>query len=141
MASQSPGNILETVETFSPLKWTGTPDGTRSFALVVEDPDAPSGLFRHCGMYNIRQRKLVCQKASIPLRSKGRAIEKTSSAMHALMGRSHPRGHGVHRYHFRLVARDVPNLTIPGAAGVKRMWDERTNTGNFDRNFRGTEIQ
>lgn len=51
-----------------------------------------------------------------------------------------PKGHGVHRYDFRLVALDVPNLTIPGAAGVKMMWDEAnkhilaeaTLTGTFE---------
>jgi Raf kinase inhibitor-like YbhB/YbcL family protein len=30
-----------------PLRWTGPPAGTRSFALVVDDPDAPSGTFTH----------------------------------------------------------------------------------------------
>lgn len=38
---------------FPPLKWTGTPEATQSFALIVEDPDAVSGLFRHCSIINI----------------------------------------------------------------------------------------
>ena len=36
-----------------PLEWSDPPPGTKSFALVVEDPDAPSGIFRHWGLYNI----------------------------------------------------------------------------------------
>ena len=36
-----------------PLTWTGAPENTRSFALVVEDPDAPGGTFRHFAVYNI----------------------------------------------------------------------------------------
>jgi hypothetical protein len=30
-----------------PLSWSDVPAGTGSLALVVEDPDAPSGTFRH----------------------------------------------------------------------------------------------
>ena len=30
-----------------PLRWTGAPAGSRSFALIVDDPDAPSGNFLH----------------------------------------------------------------------------------------------
>jgi phosphatidylethanolamine-binding protein (PEBP) family uncharacterized protein len=30
-----------------PLRWTNAPEGTRSLALVVDDPDAPGGVFTH----------------------------------------------------------------------------------------------
>src|SRR5690606_40675623 len=36
-----------------PLRWTGAPDQVRSFLLIMEDPDAPSGTFRHFGVANI----------------------------------------------------------------------------------------
>ncbi|NPV09790.1 MAG: YbhB/YbcL family Raf kinase inhibitor-like protein [Anaerolineae bacterium] len=35
------------------LQWTGAPEGTRSFALIVEDPDAPRGTFVHWVAYDI----------------------------------------------------------------------------------------
>ena len=35
------------------LHWTDGPDLTRSFALLVEDPDAPSGTFTHWLLFDI----------------------------------------------------------------------------------------
>lgn len=36
-----------------PLRWTGVPDRAGSLALVVEDPGAPGGPFRHWAVYDI----------------------------------------------------------------------------------------
>lgn len=36
-----------------PLRWRGTPPGTQSFALVLDDPDAPPGLWIHWVLFNI----------------------------------------------------------------------------------------
>jgi Raf kinase inhibitor-like YbhB/YbcL family protein len=35
------------------VTWSAPPDGTKSFVLVVEDPDAPSGVFTHWLVYDI----------------------------------------------------------------------------------------
>ena len=35
------------------LKWNTSPDGTQSFALVVEDPDAPGRKWIHWVLYNL----------------------------------------------------------------------------------------
>ena len=36
-----------------PLRWAAPPEGTRSLALVVDDPEASRGIFRHWGTYDI----------------------------------------------------------------------------------------
>ncbi len=36
-----------------PLSWSGAPDGTESFALVFDDPDAPGGTFKHWIIFDI----------------------------------------------------------------------------------------
>src|SRR5215207_11378736 len=35
------------------LEWRDAPPGTKSFVLIVEDPDAPRGTFRHWAIFNI----------------------------------------------------------------------------------------
>ena len=39
-----------------PLQWSPGPDGTRSFALTMEDPDAAGGTFTHWVLYDIPAR-------------------------------------------------------------------------------------
>src|SRR5438270_953798 len=36
-----------------PLTWSEPPPGTRSFALILDDPDAPGGTFHHWGAYDV----------------------------------------------------------------------------------------
>jgi Raf kinase inhibitor-like YbhB/YbcL family protein len=35
------------------LTWSAPPDGTRSFALIVDDPDAPGGTWVHWVLYDL----------------------------------------------------------------------------------------
>jgi hypothetical protein len=36
-----------------PLQWSGVPPGTRSLALIMEDPDAPAGTWVHWVLYGL----------------------------------------------------------------------------------------
>jgi hypothetical protein len=36
-----------------PLHWDGAPEGTKAFALIMDDPDAPGGTFTHWVLYNV----------------------------------------------------------------------------------------
>ena len=36
-----------------PLAWSGTPEGTKSLALICDDPDAPRGTWVHWVLFNL----------------------------------------------------------------------------------------
>jgi len=41
------------IDVSPPLKWEGAPEGTKSFAVISDDPDAPSGGWVHWVIFNI----------------------------------------------------------------------------------------
>jgi Raf kinase inhibitor-like YbhB/YbcL family protein len=91
-----------------PLAWGEPPQGTKSFALIVDDPDAPSGLFRHWGAYDIP----LATRAIATGQSVGKqAINGFGKPGYG--GPCPPKGHGSHHYHFKLYALDVDALDVP----------------------------
>ena len=95
------------------LHWGEPPPGTKSFALVIGDPDAPSGTFRHWGVFDIPP----------SARSIG-GSQRTGTEVSNDFGKTGyggpcpPKGHGPHHYHFRLFALDVDHLEVPSNAKV-----------------------
>ncbi len=107
---------------FPPLAWNGAPDETRSFALIVEDPDAPSGTFRHCGIANIPARWDGLAESVDTLQAQALRFYKNDFGNARYDGPQPPSGDPPHRYIFRLAALDVPRVTLPEAAGAEAMW-------------------
>ena len=103
-----------------PVEWAGAPGGTRSFALVVEDPDAPKGTFRHWAAYDIPadSQRLTEGAGS---RQQGAALQmgRNDFGNERYDGPQPPPGHGTHHYHFRLFALDVPELDVPPECGAE----------------------
>ena len=100
-------------ENISPwLRWYGFPEGTRSFALIVDDPDAPSGLYTHWLVYNIPSdvAQLAEGATSKSLLAIGILQGKNSSSHIGYFGPCPPPGKA-HRYRFTLYALDfMPDL-------------------------------
>jgi Raf kinase inhibitor-like YbhB/YbcL family protein len=109
---------------FPPLKWTGAPDGVRSYALVVEDPDAPNGTFRHCAIYNIPPDRTELPQSVDTGPDGALRFGRNDFGNETYDGPEPPRGHGVHHYHFRLAALDTPKLNLPPASGAEAIWAE-----------------
>ncbi len=90
-----------------PLRWEAPPEGTKSFALLVEDPDTPFGTVTHWVAYNIPPgRRELAEGAG------GRAHSETGLAQgrnglrrEGYMGPCPPWGR--HRYVFTLYALDA----------------------------------
>src|SRR5690348_1581275 len=95
------------------LHWGEPPPGTRSFALVIDDPDAPSGTFRHWGVFNI-----PASARSIGGGQKAGTEVTNDFGKSGYGGPCPPKGHGPHHYHFKLFALDVERLGVSPNAKV-----------------------
>jgi len=106
---------------FPELQWKNLPAGCQSLLLVMEDPDAPRAEpFVHVIVYNIPPNWSVLAKSvftadglSQDAINNGVAIGLNSAGKAAYMPPAPPRGHGLHHYHFQLLALDA-KLLFPG---------------------------
>jgi Raf kinase inhibitor-like YbhB/YbcL family protein len=101
-----------------PLKWSGTPPGTRSFVLVVEDPDAPSGVFRHWAAYDIPGNSRGLARGYGRSRPGSGFREARNDFGRAGYGGPCPPS-GTHHYHFELFAVNRPSLAVDPSATVE----------------------
>ena len=84
------------------LSWSDPPPDTRALALIVDDPDAPVGTFTHWLAWNIDPGAGgLAEGESAP------AEGTNDFALGGWSGPCPPRGHGAHRYFFRLHALDT----------------------------------
>lgn len=98
------------------LTWQDAPRTTKSFALIVDDPDAPMGVWNHWLLWDI-----PADAARIEAGFKPGALGISGAndfRKTGYNGPCPPRGHGVHRYFFKLHALDVSSLGL--AAGANR---------------------
>lgn len=95
-----------------PLAWDDVPDGTRSLALIVEDPDAPAGTWVHWVVYDLPPSVHGLVEGQ-PIG--GAAREGLSDFGRVGYGGPCPPG-GTHRYTFKLLALDAPLGLAAGAS-------------------------
>ncbi|HEY6921916.1 MAG TPA: YbhB/YbcL family Raf kinase inhibitor-like protein, partial [Steroidobacteraceae bacterium] len=102
------------------LHWSGAPEGTKSFAVMVFDPDAPTGSgFWHWVVYDIpADVDHLPAEAGDPKKPglpKGAIQGRTDFGISAYGGPCPPPGKP-HHYHFKLFALKVPKLEVPADA-------------------------
>jgi len=115
-AFQEGGNIpsrftCDGGDTSPPLQITEVPSGAKSLALVVDDPDAPSGLFTHWMFWNISPQNNTIAEGSTP-----KGVQGTNDFGKSGYGGPCPPS-GTHRYYFKIFALD---RELESPAGTKR---------------------
>jgi Raf kinase inhibitor-like YbhB/YbcL family protein len=123
------------------LAWRGTPEGTESFALVCDDPDAPGGTWVHWVIYDIPGSADSLPEAvlSAPVLADGSRQGKNSWSRTGYGGPCPPSG--AHRYLFRLYALDTFLGLVPGETDGEGLLDaiaghvlgEAVLTGEYQR--------
>ncbi|MBZ5724936.1 MAG: YbhB/YbcL family Raf kinase inhibitor-like protein [Acidobacteriia bacterium] len=97
------------------LEWSGEPADTRSFALIVDDPDAPAGTWCHWLLYDIAPK---LHNLAQGYKSGALGVSGMNDFGKLGYGGPCPPKGGPHRYFFKLSALDVHTLGLP--AGTKR---------------------
>jgi Raf kinase inhibitor-like YbhB/YbcL family protein len=100
-----------------PLAWTNAPAGTKSFALIADDPDAPVGTWTHWLIYDLppNTTALAEDMLKVPQLRNGAKQGLNDSKKTGYGGPMPPPGKA-HRYYFKLYALDAMTGLAPGAA-------------------------
>ncbi len=96
------------------LAWSGAPQGTKSFAILAFDPDAPTGSgWWHWVVFNlpITATRVATDASRTGALPQGAIQSRSDFGIAAYGGACPPAGHGVHRYQFTVYALSVADLT------------------------------
>ncbi len=104
------------------IKWTSPPEGTKSFVLIVSDPDAPMGTFYHLVIYDIPPSiASLSEGFSVEdLREMGAKVGQNGFGKLGYNGPCPPPGKP-HRYYFTIYALDVDSIGLPEGADARKV--------------------
>jgi len=109
-------NTCDGQDTSPELRWAAIPDGTRSLALIADDPDAPSGTFVHWVLYHlpIDRHEVTENMPPDEILPNGARQGVNDFGQIGYGGPCPPSG--THRYYFTLYALDAELDLAPGAS-------------------------
>jgi len=131
------------VDVSPPLAWSGTPAGTRSVALIADDPDAPGGTWVHWVLYNLPAEvsELPENIAKVESLDLGGARQGRNDFRRPGYGGPCPPPGPAHRYFFKLYALDteLPDLGTPTKAELEEamrgdVLDQAELIGTYEKN-------
>ena len=100
------------------LVWTGVPPGAVEVAVVVDDPDAPTGIYVHWVIFGLDPALSGLEEGQVP----DGALQAQNSAGSVAYKGPCPPGDSSHRYRFTVYALDEP-LGLPDGIGVGEALD------------------
>ena len=103
-----------------PLRWSGAPAGTATFALVADDPDAPRGTWAHWVLYDLPAMTTALDEHVPPQASLPNGAKQGTNDFRAIGYGGPCPPSGVHRYFFRLYALDA-RLGLPSGATKEQL--------------------
>ena len=109
-----------------PLGWHTVPDGTKSFALLVIDPDTKMGDMVHWVAYDIPA-TVAGLDSGADIQSLGGILGTNGKGTTAWTPPAPPPGDPAHRYLFHLFAIDRPSLSLPPGATRDQVEDAASN--------------
>jgi Raf kinase inhibitor-like YbhB/YbcL family protein len=102
------------------LKWSDAPAGTKSFALIADDPDAPGGTWTHWVIYGIPTGTTELPENSTDSDTTGGAKQGMNDFSRIGYGGPCPPPGKVHHYHFKLYALDT-ELSLAARVSRKQL--------------------
>jgi Raf kinase inhibitor-like YbhB/YbcL family protein len=103
------------------LSWSSAPEGTRSYAITVIDPDAPTG----SGFWHWAVADLQASITQVPEGAgddsgsglpDGAVQYRNDAGSNRFLGAAPPAGHGPHRYFITVYALSVDSIGVPAEA-------------------------
>ena len=108
------------------LEWSGAPAGTKSFAVIVDDPDAPDGVWNHWLLFDIPSVVRALAQGYKPGKLGESGVNDFGKPGYS--GPCPPKRGGPHRYYFKIFGLDVPKLDLK--EGVSREQLDRAMRGH-----------
>jgi Raf kinase inhibitor-like YbhB/YbcL family protein len=116
--SMIPSNFTCEGANVSPeLRRSDAPANVKSFALIVDDPDAPVGTFTHWVLFDLPADRSSLAEGERTIGVAG----KNDFGRAGYGGPCPPRGDGAHRYFFTLYALDLASLKLRSGAGRREV--------------------
>ena len=104
----------DNIDISPPLEWSKVPSGVKTFAMIADDPDAPSGTYVHWVMFNIPgTRRDLQENVDKSEKLQDGTIQGKNDFGKIGYGGPCPPG-GTHRYYFKLYALDAELDQKPG---------------------------
>lgn len=107
-----------------PLEISDTPENAKSLVLIIDDPDAPAGLWTHWTIWNIDPKTKEIKENSVPVNSKEGITSFKNTGYGAPCP---PKNTGVHRYFFKIYAIDK-TLDLPTSTTSESLYKKIENS-------------